>query len=134
MAMPNALPKKDNKIFGGDRNKVKLFRIAYILRRNRIAFNLQNPRIRQIKLQTFRHYYATMEYFKTKNIVHVQEKLGHKSILNTMIYTHLVDFQDEEYHATVAKNQTEKLELISQGWEFPCQDTTDGLMYFRKRK
>jgi site-specific recombinase XerD len=75
-----------------------------------------------------------MEYHRTKDLVHVQEKLGHKSILNTMIYTHLIDFTEDEYHSVTAKTQTEKLELLSKGWEFICQDTTDGLIYFRKRK
>jgi integrase/predicted RNA-binding Zn-ribbon protein involved in translation (DUF1610 family) len=134
IAMLNLLPKTTEKIWGGDRKKLYYFRIAYILKRNKIAFNLQNPRIRRIKLHTMRHYYATMEYHRTKDLVHVQEKLGHKSILNTMIYTHLIDFTENEYHSITAKTQTEKLELLSKGWEFICQDTTDGLIYFRKRK
>ena len=134
IAMLNLLPKTTEKIWGGDRKKLYYFRIAYILKRNKIAFNLQNPRIRKIKLHTMRHYYATMEYHRTKDLVHVQEKLGHKSILNTMIYTHLIDFTENEYHSITAKTQTEKLELLSKGWEFICQDTTDGLIYFRKRK
>lgn len=75
-----------------------------------------------------------MEYHKTKDLVHVKEKLGHRNINNTLIYTHLVDFNEDEYNSTIAKTQTEKLDLLSHGWEFMCQDTTDGLMYFRKRK
>jgi site-specific recombinase XerD len=139
VAMLNLLPKNTEKIWG-DKNravehkKLYFFRIRYCAKRNRIAFNLQNPRIKQIRLHTMRHYYATMEYHKTKCLVHVQEKLGHKSILNTVVYTHLVDFNDDEYNSTVAKTQTEKLELLSKGWEFICQDREDGLMYFRKRK
>ncbi|MEM2888634.1 MAG: hypothetical protein QXR42_04035 [Candidatus Bathyarchaeia archaeon] len=38
--------------------------------RNRIAQKLQNPRIRQIHLHTFRHWKATTEYYKTKNILY----------------------------------------------------------------
>jgi integrase len=99
-----------------------------------LSFKLQNPRLKQIKLHTFRHYYATMEYHKTKNIIHVQQQLGHKDINNTIVYTHLVDFSEDEYNSTTAKTQPEKLDLLSHGWEFICQDSTDGLMYFRERK
>jgi integrase/recombinase XerD len=133
-SMLNMLPKTSDRIWNGDRKALYYFRIGYINRRNRIAASLINPRIKQIKMHTLRHYYASMEYHKTKNIVHVQEKLGHKSILNTMIYTHLVDFSEDEYDSTIAKTQSEKLELLSKGWEFICQDTVDGMMYFRRRK
>ena len=75
-----------------------------------------------------------MLYHKTKDLVFTQQKLGHKKIENTIIYTHLVNFQNEEYHSTVATTQSEKLELINKGWEFIVEDRTDGLMYFRKRK
>ncbi len=34
-----------------------------------------------------------MEYHKTKDILHVKEILGHKSINNTILYTQLVTIQ-----------------------------------------
>ncbi|NIQ05392.1 MAG: hypothetical protein GWO20_06590 [Candidatus Korarchaeota archaeon] len=34
----------------------------------------------------------------TKDILHVKERLRHKSITNTLIYTHLVDFGDACMH------------------------------------
>jgi len=37
----------------------------------------------QIHFHTFRHWKATMEYYKTKAILHVMKVLGHKNINNT---------------------------------------------------
>jgi integrase len=48
--------------------------------RKRIAKKLNNPRLMKIMLHTFRHWKATMEYPKTKDIIHVKEILGHKNI------------------------------------------------------
>ena len=65
--------------------------------RRRIAEKLQNPRIRQISFKTLRHWKATVEYHRTKDILHVMRLLGHKNIKNTLVYTHLVDFGGDEY-------------------------------------
>jgi len=37
-----------------------------------------------------------MEYHKSKDILQVKEVLRHVSITNTLIYTHLVDFNENE--------------------------------------
>ena len=48
---------------------------------------------------------ATIEYQKTKDILHVQQLLGHRKIENTLKYTQFVHFNDdEEYVSKVAKN------------------------------
>jgi integrase len=138
VTMLNMLPKNNERIFelkSGDMvRQLHSFRVNFRKQRNRVSAKLGNPRIKSITFHTLRHYYATMLYHKTKDIVFTQQKLGHKKIENTMIYTHLVEFQNEEYHSTVAATQSEKLELINSGWDFIVQDRTDGLMYFRKRK
>lgn len=59
---------------------------------------LENPRLLQITLHTFRHWKATTEYAKTKDILHVMQLLGHKSIQNTLVYTHLVKLQRRGIH------------------------------------
>ena len=38
-----------------------------------------------------------MEYHKTKDILYVMRLLSHKNINNTLVYTQLIDFQDNEY-------------------------------------
>jgi hypothetical protein len=64
---------------------------------------------------------------------HVQYLLGHKSIVNTEIYTHLCDFSGDKYYSAVATTREEKRALIEDGWERYGSDP-DGTMYFRKPK
>ena len=75
--------------------------------RKRIAVKLQNQRLKQISFHTFRHFKATMEYHKTKDILHVMQLLGHRNIKNTLIYTHLVNFKNDDYVAKVAHSEKE---------------------------
>ena len=93
---------------------------------------LENPRINRITFHTFRHWKATMEYHKTKDILHVMRMLGHKNIKNTLIYTQLVTFQNDDYTCKVAVNIKEAEELIEAGYEYVCE--MDSQKLFRKRK
>lgn len=43
-------------------------------------------------------------YHRTKDILHVKERLGHRSINSTLVYMHLVNFESDEFHVRVAKN------------------------------
>lgn len=56
--------------------------------------------------------------------------LGHKNIRNTLVYTHLVNWESDEFISKVASGQKEISELIEAGFEFVLQK--DGLAYFRK--
>ncbi|MGB9693791.1 MAG: site-specific integrase, partial [Fervidobacterium sp.] len=80
--------------------------------------SFKNPRILSISFHTFRHWKATMEYHKTKDILHVMEVLGHKNINNTLVYTQLVDFGDNEYTVRVAHTIEEDRQLIEAGFEY----------------
>jgi integrase len=82
--------------------------------------------------KVFRHWKATMEYHKTKDILHVMRLLGHKNIKNTLIYTQLVTFEDDEYICKTAENVKEAKELIEAGYKYVCE--MDSLKLFRKRK
>ena len=73
-----------------------------------------------------------MEYHKTKSILHVMQVLGHKNIKNTLIYTHLIDFKDEEYISRVAKTIPEACKLVEAGFDYVCE--IDDVKLFRKRK
>ena len=73
-----------------------------------------------------------MEYYKTKDILHVMKLLGHKNIQNMLIYTQLVNFEADEYHSAVAKTIEEACELIEAGFEYVCD--MDDVKLFRKRK
>jgi len=132
MAMINRLPKKNNKVLGGVTYDGASSNLN--LQRKKAAVKLQNPRLTRITFHTLRHWKATMEYHKTRDILHVKQLLGHRDINTTLIYTHLVSFRSNDYHVAIAKKKEKKVQLLSEGWEFICQDSTDGLMYFRKRK
>ena len=86
----------------------------------------------QPELHTLRHWRATMEYHKTKDILHVKQLLGHKNINNTLIYTQLISFESDEYHVKTAKTLQEACELAEVGFEYFT--TIDGVQVFRKRK
>ena len=58
--------------------------------------------------------------------------LGHRDIKSTLIYTHLIEFEGDEYHSAVAKTTEEAEELIETGFEFVC--THQDFLLFRKRK
>jgi len=112
--------------------KKNALRRSFERRRNRLAEKLQNPNLRRIRLHTFRHFKATIEYHRTKDILHVKELLGHKRLENTLIYTHLVDWRSEEYVVKVAGNLEEATKLLEAGFEYVTE--MEGKKLFRKRK
>jgi len=125
-----ALPKDSDKVFG--RTKLKTMHRMYVDQRKRIAAKTKNPRLQRITFHTFRHWKATMEYHKTKDILHVMKLLGHKNISNTLVYTQLVDFGEEEYVTKVAWTLDEACKLVEAGFEYVCE--MEGAKIFRKRK
>jgi len=74
-----------------------------------------------------------MEYHRTKDILHVMRLLGHKNIANTLIYTQLVEFEDDDKYCTaVASNVQDARKLLETGFEYVCSHKDE--MLFRKRK
>lgn len=126
----NALPRKSSKVFGDV--KFKSIQKRFHDQRRRIAAKLKNPRLLRITFVTLRHWKATMEYHKTKDILHVMRILGHKNIKNTLVYTHLVDFNDDEYISRVAWTLEEACKLVEAGFEYVCD--MENAKVFRKRK
>jgi integrase len=101
--------------------------------RHELAKKLQNPKLKNIKLYSFRHFYATSLYYETKDILLTKEMLGHKNINNTMIYTHLVRLdKDDKFYSATAKTIEEASKLIEHGFEHVT--TFNNIMLFRKRK
>lgn len=78
VAMINKLPKTNERLFG--KMNAKSAGTSLIKLRNSISEKLQNPRIRRIHFHTLRHWKATMEYHKTKDILHFMKILGHRNI------------------------------------------------------
>jgi hypothetical protein len=74
-----------------------------------------------------------MQLYRTKDILLVKEKLGHKHINNNLIYTYLLKFNDkEEYYSATADNVNEAAKLVEQGFDYVTD--IDGVKLFRKRK
>jgi integrase len=131
VAMLGTLPRQGEKVWG--KSTLHQLRSNFNNQRNRAAFKLCNPRLREILFHSFRHWFGSMEYHKSKDILRVKQKLGHKSINSTMIYTHLIEFETEEYTSKIAKNIKEAQELVDVGFEYVCDYNEEGKL-FRKRK
>jgi integrase len=127
--MLNNLPKNENTVFG---TNADLMRRNFAKKRKRIAAKLKNTRFNQITFHTFRHWKATMEYYKTRDILHVKEILGHKSLNSTMMYTQLISFNDNEFTVAVAHSEEEVVKLAEAGFEFYCDYEKNKIL--RKRK
>jgi len=129
IAMLNALPKKSELIFP---TTYASMYIAFLMLRRRAAKTLQNPRLLKISFRTFRHWGATMTYHYTRKILLVQKLLGHKSILNTMVYTRLVHFKDDEFEVETASSVEEAKDLLKAGFDYITDK--NGIMLFRRPK
>jgi integrase len=119
-----AYVKKINRVY--DQSRIFSIRYKSILRiyqkqRKRIAREMQNNRLLRIKFHTLRHWHATNLYHKTKDIMFVQRRLGHRSITNTLKYIHLAETyfgdQESEYDVKVAETKEQAIPLIEQGYE-----------------
>ena len=115
-SMINALPKDTDKVFNETKRGSASRNFHY--QRKRMAKKLQNPRLLRITFHTLRHWKATMEYHKTKDILHVMQMLGHRNIRNTLIYTQLVDVKSDEYHSATAKTAEKASKLVEAGFEY----------------
>jgi len=93
----------------------------------------EDTTIQQIRLYDFRHFKATMEYHKTRDLLHVKALLGHKDLRTTLRYTQLLEtLETEEYHCKTATNIKEATQLIENGFTYVTE--IDGTKLFRKRK
>jgi len=118
-----------DKLFKGDSD---YYGKKYRAKRNQLAKKLQDPTIKQIRLYDLRHYFATMLYHKTKDILHVKAQMGHKKLQTTLIYTQLLSLNEDEWTCKTATNITEATQLIEAGFEYVTE--IDDTKLFRKRK
>lgn len=76
-----------------------------------------------------------MLYHQTKDMYYVMQRLGHKSIKNTLLYVQLEEalFQGEQdFISKVAKTEKEVRSLVKAGFEYVTD--FDVVKLFRKRK
>jgi len=135
VAMLNALPKRSQRIFGGT-GTLRGLGISFLMTRKKVARTLQNPRMEKVTWCSMRHWRGTMEYHKTKDILHVMKVLGHKNIKNTLVYIDLENAifqtQNDEFTVRVAKTLDEACQLLEVGFEYVTD--MDGAKLFRRRK
>jgi len=135
-AMLNGLPHRYECVFRNPkidpRKAMVVFQKSVSKQRKTVAQKLKNERINTISFRTLRHFKATAEYHRTKDILHVMQLLGHKNIKNTLVYTHLVDYGSDDFVCKIARNVNEAKELVENGFDFVTD--VDGMKRFRKRK
>ena len=129
IAMLNSLPKDKEAPFACS---YVHFSRAFRNQRKKIASKLENPRILKIHFHTLRHWKATTEYAKTKDILHVMKILGHKNIQNTLLYTQLITFRSDDFHSATAKTVEDAQKLVEAGFEYVCD--FGEVKLFRRRK
>ncbi len=129
IAMLNSLPKDKQEPFACSHVH---FSRTFRNQRKRIANKLGNPRILKIHFHTLRHWKATTEYAKTKDILHVMKILGHKNIQNTLLYTQLITFKNDDFHSATAKTVEDAQKLVEAGFEYVCD--FGEVKLFRRRK
>ncbi len=100
--------------------------------RSIVAKRLGNPRINLISFRTLRHYKGSMEYYRTRDIIHVKQVLGHKSINNTMRYVSLIPREDDDFIVQIGTDKAARVKLLEEGFELIGQDGNE--WYLRKRK
>ena len=128
------LPKVRERIFP---MKMSVMHDNYLKQRKRIARKLDNPRLVKVTFTSVRHWKATMEYHKTRSILHVKELLGHRSLKNTMVYIDIEralygSHKDDEFISRAATSLKGARALIEAGFEYVTD--MDGYKLFRRRK
>jgi integrase len=129
IAMLNALPKKSERIFPQTYHNLHA---TYRQTRTKIAHRLQSPRLLKIRLNTFRHWGATMTYHYTRDILLVKKLLGHKRFESTLKYTKLIQFEDNEFDVSTATTVEEAKDLLTVGFNYILEK--NGIMLFRRPK
>ena len=138
--MIERLPKKSEWIFPSRNPKYPVssrnFSQLLYSSRKTATRKLRNPRLLEITFHTIRHWKGTLEYHKTKDILHVMRMLGHKSIKNTLIYINLerACFKDsnDEFIVKTTDDKEEARKLLEVGFEWVGE--SDGTIFLRKRK
>jgi len=129
----NTLPRGNERVFSGCMDAMY---VNFWLQRKTATRKFNNQRLMKITFTTFRHWKGTMEYHRTKDILHVQRLLGHKDIRNTMIYINLeqaiFNESDDQCHVKVARNLEEACKLAAAGFDKFTE--IEGVQIFRKRK
>jgi len=114
LAMIEALPKKDDRVFPTCYSNMLR---RYVTMRKRTADIHQNPRLLAVDFTAFRTWAGTMIAYHTNgNVLTVKKLLGHKQIKNTMKYIGRIEFQNQDFETTSAATVEDILRLGKEGW------------------
>jgi integrase len=110
---------------------------TFIAMRTRLAKQMNDPTIKQVKLYHFRHYFGTMTQLKYRDVPTTAHLLGHRDWKNTQIYVDLAKILEmgedgENYIVKTATNVKEDAELIQLGFTYITE--RDNVKIYRKRK
>jgi integrase len=114
---------------------LKVLTRVFEKQRKKAIEKTQNLKLELIHFHTYRHWKATMEYRKTRDILHVKHMLGHKNVNNKLRYIRYaqnLESNEDEWICKVAHNINEAHELIECGFEHVTN--FGNKMLFRKRK
>jgi len=100
--------------------------------RNKLSAKLNDESIKSVRLYDLRHFFASMFYYKTRDLLRLKLLMGHRKIETTLIYTQFINFEDEEYVCQTASTVEEAKALVEQGFDYICEVCATKL--FRKRK
>jgi integrase len=129
----DSIPKMNERVF---KQKLASLQKNFEHQRKTALRKLNNPRLRKITFTTFRHWKATMEYHKTKDILWVMRLLGHNSLKTTLIYIDLeialFKESNDDFTVKVAATLDEACKLLEVGFEYVCE--MDDKKIFKKRK
>ena len=124
----------DNHVF---KTKGEGFRKTFQTLRKRLITQLNNPRLKKIHFHTFRHWKATTEYHKTRDIYHVATILGHRNVNSTTLYitleNSLYQTTNDEWTTTVTHNIQEEPQAIETGFEL-VRAINETTAIYKKRK
>jgi integrase len=124
----NDLQPNDLLFKGSEDDYCKHYR-AY---RNRLAKKLNDPNLTTIRLYDMRHYFATITYYKYKDIPLLGYLMGHKNLATTMKYMHVLNVDDDGWTVRHTQTLEESEKLLEAGFDYITDQ--DGYKIFRKRK
>jgi integrase len=132
VAMLNALPRKDKRIFP---TTYKNIYSSLENLRSKAAEKFQNPALKQISFKSFRHWGGSMLAYMTNGNVPVMARiLRHKSWRSTQKYVHTIEFKDEDFDTAVATTAEEIQQLGKAGWTKYDEETFNGVtMHFYRK-
>ncbi|MBS7653321.1 site-specific integrase [Candidatus Bathyarchaeota archaeon] len=110
-------------------------RDAWSRYRRRAYEKFKDPELLKVRLYDLRHWFATTEYLRTRDVLHLKYLMGHRNIQSTLMYVHLSEGlmnYSEDYICKVAGSLEEAVELVEAGFEYVTD--FEGKKLFRKRK